>query len=609
MAFVLRRGEEAYAVPRHPEQLTIGRSKKSGIVVGDSSKVSGKHVAVSAVGESVVLTNFSGNGVYIKGDGRRFSETRTPRHLPRGGSFSLLHPKAFAGYSFVVDAASPSPAAAAGASASPTSAAAIEDPEFADPKVEPYEELDDVSRHLFLASRPASDAEEREMAAWHAAEAPPVPPPAAAKDEAPAMSAAAAGPSKRQRSEAPAAAAPAAAATRPSKRTCVLSPCKGHVIERVDGNYSDEETTFRTTAAPARSPRTARGEERRTASLTVLNWNLGSENRGGKWFQMRAVQQVARVVNEAWAAAQARPAGALVVAFQELPIDCLVEPKFRFHRLLALGLDSDLRWVEPERFDAPSRGGFHGRGLLVSRGVTVVEHGEAAVDGQSVDADGVAHGGSTIPYVVAKLRGADTDRAATVVVGSAHVRCGDLVMRESARKWLRDRGASGDYDASILCGDFNEDLRDMARDKNDWRRTNLRVLWPKGGIDTKGWRWGSYHGYHNGKKIWTNKGRIIDGAVCFGTHAKSNVSVDGAELLGVPPEAADVDADDHDKLEECLLNAPADHFPVATHLAVSFLAKPPSRPVDDLDDSDSSEWPGRSLASSAPPPPAKEASA
>ena len=36
-------------------------------------------------------------------------------------------------------------------------------------------------------------------------------------------------------------------------------------------------------------------------------------------------------------------------------------------------------------------------------------------------------------------------------------------------------------DAALLCGDFNEDLRDMAAGAdNAWRRTNLRVLWPAG---------------------------------------------------------------------------------------------------------------------------------
>ena len=67
--------------------------------------------------------------------------------------------------------------------------------------------------------------------------------------------------------------------------------------------------------------------------------------------------------------------------------------------------------------------------------------------------------------------------------------------------------------------------------------------------------------------------------------------------MGVPPEAAEADEDDHDALADMLADAPADHFPVRTDLTISFLPER-RRPVDDLCDSDSSEWLGRSVASS-----------
>ena len=52
--FILRRDDTIHPVPRHPEELVIGRSRSCGVVVNDSAKISGKHVSVSAVDESVV---------------------------------------------------------------------------------------------------------------------------------------------------------------------------------------------------------------------------------------------------------------------------------------------------------------------------------------------------------------------------------------------------------------------------------------------------------------------------------------------------------------------------------------------------------------------------
>ncbi|KAH8082144.1 hypothetical protein JL720_8671 [Aureococcus anophagefferens] len=442
--FVLRRDDTIHPVPRHPEELVIGRSRSCGVVVNDSAKISGKHVSVSAVDESVVLTNYSSNGVYIAGDGARFSATRVPRALRAGQTFSLLHPKAFAGYAFVVDAAPPEPTPDDSPD-SPTSVAAAEDVDHGAPALEPYGALDGVSRHLFAPPpRAASAAEERDRARW--------------------------------------------ARWRP-----------------------DDETEYRTRdrASPASPPRPAAA-----AALSVLSWNLGGENRGGR--------------------------GA-----QEVPVDGAVDARYRFHELLALGLDRGLRWVD----------------------------GDAMAHGWDPDANAAAP--RTLPYVDLRVSGAGTDQA-RVVLGCVHVRCGDRTMRAAARRWLRRWGGGGGVDAALLCGDFNEDLRDMAAGPdNAWRRTNLRVLWPPGGLDARGWRWGSYHGYHNDKKAWTTKGR----------------------LMGVPPEAAEADEDDHDALADMLADAPADHFPVRTDLTISFLPER-RRPVDDLCDSDSSEWLGRSVASS-----------
>ena len=565
--FILRRDDTIHPVPRHPEELVIGRSRSCGVVVNDSAKISGKHVSVSAVDESVVLTNYSSNGVYIAGDGARFSATRAPRALRAGQTFSLLHPKAFAGYAFVVDAAPPEPTPDDSPD-SPTSVAAAEDVDHGAPALEPYGALDGVSRHLFAPPpRAASAAEERAIAACWAAPAP------------------VAAPERARR--------PAAAGEPPAKRAKVLSPLKRHVIERVDGHYSDDETEYRTRdrASPASPPRPAAA-----ASLSVLSWNLGGENRGGRGAQVRAIAAVARVVNAAWAAARARPGGALVVAFQEVPVDGAVDARYRFHRLLALGLDRGLRWVDGDAMGASplERGPFRGRAILASTNVAVADAGHAVLDGWDPDANAAAP--RTLPYVDLRVRGAGTDQAARVVLGCVHVRCGDRTMRAAARRWLRRWGGGGGVDAALLCGDFNEDLRDMAAGAdNAWRRTNLRVLWPAGGLDAKGWRWGSYHGYHNDKKAWTTKGRVIDGAVAFGR--SESVRVDGAELMGVPPEAAETDEDDHDALADMLAYAPADHFPVRTDLTISFLPER-RRPVDDLCDSDSSEWLGRSVASS-----------
>ena len=67
--------------------------------------------------------------------------------------------------------------------------------------------------------------------------------------------------------------------------------------------------------------------------------------------------------------------------------------------------------------------------------------------------------------------------------------------------------------------------------------------------------------------------------------------------MGGRPEAAETDEDDHEALADMIAYAPADHFPVRTDLTISFLPER-RRPVDDLCDSDSSEWLGRSVASS-----------
>ena len=148
---------------------------------------------------------------------------------------------------------------------------------------------------------------------------------------------------------------------------------------------------------------------------------------------------------------------------------------------------------------------------------------------------------------------------AAVKIAACHVRNGDRVMRADARRWLRANGRAPGRVAAILAGDFNDDLTAASRADSDYARSLCRVLWPRraagnenypeaywvhennsgektrkydpraeardAGFDHRGWDWGSYHGYHGLARFYdgqfVNKGRIIDGAACFGESESS----------------------------------------------------------------------------------------
>ena len=92
------------------------------------------------------------------------------------------------------------------------------------------------------------------------------------------------------------------------------SPLRTHVIDAEEGTYSQDGSKLAIRPAPAANR--PRGTPTK-ARLTLLSWNLGSEQRF-RSFQ-RDVLAVAATVNAAWARAKARGAG-LVVAFQEFDL-------------------------------------------------------------------------------------------------------------------------------------------------------------------------------------------------------------------------------------------------------------------------------------------------
>ena len=67
------------------------------------------------------------------------------------------------------------------------------------------------------------------------------------------------------------------------------------------------------------------------------------------------------------------------------------------------------------------------------------------------------------------------------------------------------------------------------------------------------------------------KGRIIDGAMCFGT--SESVRCDGARLVTDGFDGLSrIHEDAHDELQDALRYAPSDHFPVQTDLTLTYLA-------------------------------------
>ena len=148
---------------------------------------------------------------------------------------------------------------------------------------------------------------------------------------------------------------------------------------------------------------------------------------------------------------------------------------------------------------------------------------------------------------------------------------------------------------------------------NAWRDANLRVLWPRGGLDTNGWAWGSYHGYRNPKKRppWNLDApqRIIDGCVAF--DVGKAIRVDEARLL-VPDFVGAIYKDETETINHALTGAtnyvvapevgsdapvecasrgppqPADHFAVVTDLTLKYLDA--ADPAESLSDSSKAEW-------------------
>ena len=92
------------------------------------------------------------------------------------------------------------------------------------------------------------------------------------------------------------------------------------------------------------------------------------------------------------------------------------------------------------------------------------------------------------------------------------------------------------------------------------------------GFDNQGWAWGSYHGYHGLARFYdgqfVNKGRIIDGAMCFGE--SESVRCDAARLVTDGFDYADIDEDAGEALAAVMRHAPSDHFPVQTDLTLRY---------------------------------------
>ena len=88
----------------------------------------------------------------------------------------------------------------------------------------------------------------------------------------------------------------------------------------------------------------------------------------------------------------------------------------------------------------------------------------------------------------------------------------------------------------------------------------------------RGWGWGSYHGYHGLARFYdgqfVNKGRIIDGAMCFGE--SESVRCAAARLVTDGFDYADIDEDAGEELAAVMRHAPSDHFPVQTDLTLRY---------------------------------------
>ena len=650
----------AHVIPPRGAWLTIGREPpEENDVVRHEQEVSRRHAQLHEARDGVMLRVLSPNGVYKRGERGRIAmdpatgvEPEFPLH--DGDQFSLLRPGKFdddvAFFVRHVSAAAPAPPAlvdltgddSPAADPTPSSRDAASEGAFAPPAPAPRRASPPSPRARRLRY---DDASSRSRS----------PPPA--RDRSPSAE-----PPVRRRNRSPPAARARSRSPKRQKQS-VATPLRTHVIDAEEGTYSQDGSKLAIRPAPAANR--PHGTPTK-ARLTLLSWNLGSEQRF-RSFQ-RDVIAVAATVNAAWARAKARGAG-LVVAFQEFDLGprgrgVLVSSAppsthtfharrrpgaggLRTHRLLSQKLDDELEWAALDWLDETKR--ERCEALLVSRGaVEVVDvgrdvisgdpqvcadernrarerslNGFQAADGTFVAPDPDAAGkkvvsaedltretaGRTFPWAELRVR-ARGGRAgappAAVKIAACHVRNGDRVMRADARRWLRANGRAPGRVAAILAGDFNDDLTAASRADSDYARSLCRVLWPRraagnenypeaywvhennrgektrkydpraeardAGFDHRGWGWGSYHGYHGLARFYdgqfVNKGRIIDGAMCFGE--SESVRCDAARLVTDGFDYADIDEDAGEELAAVMRHAPSDHFPVQTDLTLRY---------------------------------------
>lgn len=260
----------------------------------------------------------------------------------------------------------------------------------------------------------------------------------------------------------------------------------------------------------------------RRSELVVLTWNIGNEK---QYEKSSHLQTIADVVNGAYSD---NPDALFVAALQEVNV-CL---KGLMHK--------NLRWIDGP-LSSPKR-----NVLIVGRADAIRDEGYAE------------HGGSYAPLVYAKM----LYKGTLLMAASGHVDCANTRLRtqavEGVRSWLRSAGKENDV--AFVAGDFNQDLNRI--------KGVLRPMWPSStGFDTKGWPFGTYHGYLNKLRNHVTENRIIDGVLTLQHAAVEPIS---AELVKVPDFGRDEirisNKRHHDLLHDTVFrpHAPADHFPTLT---------------------------------------------
>ena len=303
----------AHVIPPRGAWLTIGREPpEENDVVRHEQEVSRRHVQLHEARDGVMLRVLSPNGVYKHGERGRIAmdpATGTEPEFPLrdGDRFSLLRPGKFdddvAFSVHRVSAAAPAPAPPAlvdltgDDSPPPTRRRRRGTPRPRAPSRRRRRRRGAPHRPRRARGARHDDASSRSRS----------PPPA--RDRSP--SAEPPGCCRRNRSP-PAARARSRSPKR--QKQSVATPLRTHVIDAEEGTYSQDGSKLAIRPAPAANR--PHGTPTK-ARLTLLSWNLGSEQRF-RSFQ-RDVLAVAATVNAAWARAKARGAG-LVVAFQEFDL-------------------------------------------------------------------------------------------------------------------------------------------------------------------------------------------------------------------------------------------------------------------------------------------------